>query len=105
MNSSVYRNGTSFVESLFDTFGASQFQHGNLYSFACNPVLLCAKFEFKIGFWCFTDCKLGDLKDVTDDLKEDENTQTDTLKKQASVKGIVNIIFLYQVLFCWLLDF
>ncbi|XP_027142128.1 actin filament-associated protein 1-like 1 isoform X2 [Larimichthys crocea] len=46
MNSAVYRNGTSFVESLFETF----------------------------------DCKLGDLKDVTDDLEEDKNTQDDTLK-------------------------
>ncbi|KAM6952513.1 actin filament-associated protein 1-like 1 isoform 2-T2 [Lycodopsis pacificus] len=44
MNSAVYRNGTSFVESLFETF----------------------------------DCELGDLKDVTGDLKEDKNTQTDT---------------------------
>ncbi|XP_070692735.1 actin filament-associated protein 1-like 1 [Pempheris klunzingeri] len=49
MNSSVYRNGTSFVESLFDTF----------------------------------DCELGDLKDVTDDLTEDKNAQTDTLKQQS----------------------
>ncbi|XP_034399905.1 actin filament-associated protein 1-like 1 isoform X4 [Cyclopterus lumpus] len=48
MNSSVYRNGTSFVESLFETF----------------------------------DCELGDLKEVTDDLKEDEKTQTDALKQQ-----------------------
>ncbi|KAE8286169.1 Actin filament-associated protein 1-like 1 [Larimichthys crocea] len=48
MNSAVYRNGTSFVESLFETF----------------------------------DCKLGDLKDVTDDLEEDKNTQDDTLKLQ-----------------------
>ncbi|XP_035506193.2 actin filament-associated protein 1-like 1 isoform X4 [Scophthalmus maximus] len=45
MNSAVYRNGTSFVESLFETF----------------------------------DCELGDLKDVTDDIKEDKDTQTDTL--------------------------
>ncbi|KAM6923728.1 actin filament-associated protein 1-like 1 [Xenentodon cancila] len=50
VNSSVYRNGTSFVESLFETF----------------------------------DCELGDLKDVTDDLKEDKKTQSDNLKKQAS---------------------
>ncbi|XP_039976014.1 actin filament-associated protein 1-like 1 isoform X2 [Xiphias gladius] len=49
MNSAVYRNGTSFVESLFETF----------------------------------DCKLGDLKDVTDDMKED-NTQTDTLKQSCA---------------------
>ncbi|XP_056295414.1 actin filament-associated protein 1-like 1 [Pseudoliparis swirei] len=41
MNSSVFRTGTSFVESLFDTF----------------------------------DCELGDLKEVSDDLKEDKNTQ------------------------------
>ncbi|XP_047441451.1 actin filament-associated protein 1-like 1 isoform X2 [Mugil cephalus] len=47
MNSSVYRNGTSFVESLFETF----------------------------------DCELGDLKDVTDDLKEDKNTETNTSKQ------------------------
>lgn len=33
----------------------------------------------------FIDCELGDLKDVTDDLKEDKNTQADTLK-QASVQ-------------------
>ncbi|XP_061581793.1 actin filament-associated protein 1-like 1 isoform X1 [Cololabis saira] len=49
VNSSVYRNGTSFVESLFDTF----------------------------------DCELGDLKDVTDDPKEDKKTQPDSLKKQS----------------------
>uniref|UniRef100_A0A3B4U8V5 Actin filament-associated protein 1-like 1 n=1 Tax=Seriola dumerili TaxID=41447 RepID=A0A3B4U8V5_SERDU len=47
MNSAVYRNGTSFVESLFETF----------------------------------DCELGDLKDATDDMKEEKNTQTDTLKQ------------------------
>lgn len=28
MNSAVYRNGTSFVESLFETFGEFEFQHG-----------------------------------------------------------------------------
>ncbi|XP_069027481.1 actin filament-associated protein 1-like 1 isoform X1 [Embiotoca jacksoni] len=50
MNSSVYRNGTSFVESLFETF----------------------------------DCELGDLKDVTDDLKEDKKTQADTLKQSCA---------------------
>ncbi|XP_028272788.1 actin filament-associated protein 1-like 1 isoform X2 [Parambassis ranga] len=50
MNSSVYRNGTSFVESLFETF----------------------------------DCELGDLKEVTDDLKEDNNTQPDTLKQSCA---------------------
>lgn len=50
MNSSVYRNGTSFVESLFETF----------------------------------DCELGDLKDVTDELKEDKNTQTDTFKQSCT---------------------
>ncbi|XP_023275067.1 actin filament-associated protein 1-like 1 isoform X1 [Seriola lalandi dorsalis] len=49
MNSAVYRNGTSFVESLFETF----------------------------------DCELGDLKDVTDDVKEEKKTQTDTLKQQS----------------------
>ncbi|CAJ1058205.1 actin filament-associated protein 1-like 1 [Xyrichtys novacula] len=48
MNSSVYRNGTSFVESLFETF----------------------------------DCEIGDLKDVTDDLKEDKNLQMDTFKQE-----------------------
>ncbi|XP_068182218.1 actin filament-associated protein 1-like 1 isoform X2 [Antennarius striatus] len=48
MNSSVYRNGTSFVESLFETF----------------------------------DCEIGDLKDVTDDPKEDKNTQNNTTKEQ-----------------------
>ncbi|XP_078117399.1 actin filament-associated protein 1-like 1 isoform X2 [Sander vitreus] len=50
MNSAVYRNGTSFVESLFETF----------------------------------DCELGDLKDVTDDLKEENGTQTDTLKQNCA---------------------
>ncbi|XP_030253183.1 actin filament-associated protein 1-like 1 isoform X2 [Sparus aurata] len=50
MNSSVYRNGTSFVESLFETF----------------------------------DCDIGDLKDVTDDLKEEKNTQADTLKQNCA---------------------
>nr|XP_043896201.1 actin filament-associated protein 1-like 1 isoform X1 [Solea senegalensis] len=50
MNSAVYRNGTSFVESLFETF----------------------------------DCELGDLKDVEDDIKEDTNTQTDTLKQTST---------------------
>ncbi|XP_074530204.1 actin filament-associated protein 1-like 1 isoform X1 [Halichoeres trimaculatus] len=49
MNSSVYRNGTSFVESLFETF----------------------------------DCEIGDLKDVTDDLKEDQSLQMDTLKQES----------------------
>ncbi|XP_078480289.1 actin filament-associated protein 1-like 1 [Lampetra planeri] len=43
MNSAVYRNGTSFVESLFETF----------------------------------DCQLGDLKDVTDDPKQDKDPETD----------------------------
>lgn len=27
VNSSVYKNGTSFVESLFETFGELKFQH------------------------------------------------------------------------------
>ncbi|XP_024918711.1 actin filament-associated protein 1-like 1 isoform X3 [Cynoglossus semilaevis] len=42
MNTAVYTNGTSFVESLFETF----------------------------------DCKLGDLNDVVNDIKEDTNNQT-----------------------------
>lgn len=50
MNSSVYRNGTSFVESLFETF----------------------------------DCEIGDLKDVTDELKLDKDTQTDTFKQRST---------------------
>ncbi|XP_055015610.1 actin filament-associated protein 1-like 1 isoform X2 [Boleophthalmus pectinirostris] len=50
MNSSVYRNGTSFVESLFESF----------------------------------DCEIGDLKDVTDELKLDKDTQTDTLKQDST---------------------
>ncbi|XP_076595721.1 actin filament-associated protein 1-like 1 isoform X2 [Chaetodon auriga] len=50
MNSAVFRNGTSFVESLFETF----------------------------------DCELGDLKDVTDELKEDKNTQADALKQSCA---------------------
>ncbi|XP_068596359.1 actin filament-associated protein 1-like 1 [Brachionichthys hirsutus] len=48
VNSSAYRNGTSFVESLFERF----------------------------------DCELGDLKDVTDDLKGDKSSQDDTKKEQ-----------------------
>ncbi|XP_077433605.1 actin filament-associated protein 1-like 1 isoform X2 [Vanacampus margaritifer] len=47
VNSAVYRNGTSFVESLFEKF----------------------------------DCELGDLKDVTDDLKLEKDTQSETLKQ------------------------
>lgn len=27
------------------------------------------------------DCELGDLKDVTDDVKQDKDTQTETLKQ------------------------
>ncbi|XP_035017680.2 actin filament-associated protein 1-like 1 isoform X1 [Hippoglossus stenolepis] len=50
MNSAVYRNGTSFVESLFETF----------------------------------DCQLGDLKDDADDVKEENNTQTDTLNQSCA---------------------
>ncbi|KAK7922565.1 hypothetical protein WMY93_009467 [Mugilogobius chulae] len=50
MNSSVYRNGTSFVESLFESF----------------------------------DCEIGDLKEVTDELKLDKDTQTDILKQDST---------------------
>ncbi|XP_026213197.1 actin filament-associated protein 1-like 1 isoform X4 [Anabas testudineus] len=50
MNSAVYRNGTSFVESLFETF----------------------------------DCQLGDLKDDTEELKEDKNTQSSALKQNCA---------------------
>ncbi|KAM7418002.1 hypothetical protein PAMA_017575 [Pampus argenteus] len=50
MNSALYRNGTSFVESLFETF----------------------------------DCELGDLKDANDDLKQDKDTQTETLKQSCA---------------------
>ncbi|XP_047209703.1 actin filament-associated protein 1-like 1 isoform X4 [Girardinichthys multiradiatus] len=50
VNSSVYKNGTSFVESLFEKF----------------------------------DCELGDLKDVTDYLKDDKKTQDDTLKQSCT---------------------
>lgn len=39
-----------------------------------------------------TDCELGDLKDVTDDMKE-ENTQTDTLKKQASCQHTLPLMY------------
>ncbi|XP_072295899.1 actin filament-associated protein 1-like 1 [Eucyclogobius newberryi] len=49
MNSSVYRNGTSFVESLFESF----------------------------------DCEIGDLKDVTDELKLDKDMQKDTFKQDS----------------------
>nr|XP_046180516.1 actin filament-associated protein 1-like 1 isoform X1 [Oncorhynchus gorbuscha] len=44
MNTSVYRHGTSFVESLFQTF----------------------------------DCDLGELKDMTEDRKEKQDTHTET---------------------------
>ncbi|XP_064819716.1 actin filament-associated protein 1-like 1 isoform X2 [Oncorhynchus masou masou] len=44
MNTSVYRHGTSFVESLFETF----------------------------------DCDLGELKDMTEDRKEKQDTHTET---------------------------
>uniref|UniRef100_A0A3Q2PAH0 Actin filament-associated protein 1-like 1 n=1 Tax=Fundulus heteroclitus TaxID=8078 RepID=A0A3Q2PAH0_FUNHE len=50
VNSSVYKNGTSFVESLFEKF----------------------------------DCELGDLKDVTDYLKDDKKTQDGTLKQSCT---------------------
>ncbi|XP_077387876.1 actin filament-associated protein 1-like 1 isoform X2 [Festucalex cinctus] len=50
VNSAVYRNGTSFVESLFEKF----------------------------------DCELGDLKDVTDDLKLEKDTQSENLKQLTS---------------------
>lgn len=50
MNSSVYRNGTSFVESLFESF----------------------------------DCEIGDLKEVTDELKLDKDTQTDAFKQDST---------------------
>lgn len=46
----------------------------------------------------FIDCELGDLKDVTDDIKEDKDTQTDTLI-QASCKHTLPIPFhKYQLL-------
>ncbi|KAM3866579.1 actin filament-associated protein 1-like 1 [Diretmus argenteus] len=48
MNSAVYRNGTSFVESLFETF----------------------------------DCNLGELKDVTEDVKQDQHTDGTASSKQ-----------------------
>uniref|UniRef100_A0A3B5LNR2 Actin filament-associated protein 1-like 1 n=1 Tax=Xiphophorus couchianus TaxID=32473 RepID=A0A3B5LNR2_9TELE len=50
VNSSVYKNGTSFVESLFEKF----------------------------------DCELGDLKEVTDYLKDDKNKQDDILKQSCT---------------------
>lgn len=42
------------------------------------------KCELKCKLLSFIDCKLGDLKDVTDDLEEDKNTQDDTLKLVSS---------------------
>nr|XP_061783743.1 actin filament-associated protein 1-like 1 isoform X2 [Nerophis lumbriciformis] len=56
MNSAMYRNGTSFVESLFEKF----------------------------------DCELGDLKDVTDDLRQDKDTQTETLKQNCGDSSTVH---------------
>ncbi|XP_038137181.1 actin filament-associated protein 1-like 1 isoform X1 [Cyprinodon tularosa] len=50
VNSSVYKNGTSFVESLFEKF----------------------------------DCELGDLRDITDYLKDDKKTQDDSLKQSCT---------------------
>ncbi|XP_034037119.1 actin filament-associated protein 1-like 1 isoform X2 [Thalassophryne amazonica] len=50
VNSAIYRNGTSFVESLFDTF----------------------------------DCKLGELKDATENLDQDKATEMDTLKQNSA---------------------
>eukprot|EP00063_Salmo_salar_P079472 XP_014054307.1 PREDICTED: actin filament-associated protein 1-like 1 isoform X2 [Salmo salar] len=44
MNTSVYRHGTGFVESLFETF----------------------------------DCDMGELKDMTEDQKQKQDTHTDT---------------------------
>ncbi len=91
MNSAVYRNGTSFVESLFETFGEFEFLHD---AFECmcickyHVTFKLAKGKFKCMLLSFTDCELGDLKDVTDDLKEDKTTQADTLK-QASGKCII----------------
>lgn len=38
MNSSVYRNGTSFVESLFETFG--EFPHSDMKCTTTSEVLL-----------------------------------------------------------------
>lgn len=37
MNSAVYRNGTSFVESLFETFGEFDFQHDAVI---CTPIYM-----------------------------------------------------------------
>lgn len=48
----------------------------------CTPGVRLSK-VFCFGFfWGFflTDCELGDLKDMTDDLKEDKEIQDDTLK-------------------------
>ncbi|XP_029368729.1 actin filament-associated protein 1-like 1 isoform X2 [Echeneis naucrates] len=53
MNSAVYRNGTSFVESLFETF----------------------------------DCNLGELKDITDDKKEEKHVESDMLKQQSCAES------------------
>ncbi|XP_037117557.1 actin filament-associated protein 1-like 1 isoform X2 [Syngnathus acus] len=56
VNSAVYRNGTSFVESLFDKF----------------------------------DCEVGDLKDVTDDLKLEKDAQSETLKQDCGDSSAVH---------------
>lgn len=89
MNSSVYRNGTSFVESLFETFGEFDFQHGAIkytciymYMYiSCVYRVLYTLCWFKCKLLSFLDCQLGDLKDITDDLKEDKNVQNGTLKQ------------------------
>ena len=52
----------------------------------CKYHVVC---DFERILLSFIDCELGDLKDVTDDLKEDKNTQADTLK-QASGQNKVN---------------
>lgn len=62
----------------------------HVYMYRCEIhtyilLLMYAKCEFKC--MPFTDCELGDLKDVTDDQRDDKNTETDT-SKQASVELI-----------------
>lgn len=47
MNSAVYRNGTSFVESLFETFGKFEFIHDVVKKNKKNTL-----FDFYIDFYC-----------------------------------------------------
>lgn len=89
MNSSVCRNGTSFVESLFEKFGECDLPHDtvkptsieNVYRAVSRLYTSMHMFEFYVCVGFFQDCELGGLKDITDDLKEDQKNSDDILKE------------------------